>query len=475
MIHTFAEAKQYIEANGIQMIDFKMVDINGRWRHLTIPAERFTEDTMKYGIGFDGSNYGFAMVEKSDMVFIPDLTSMAPEPYTEVPTVTMIGDVCAIAQPENIPFDQYPRNVARAAEAYMRSTGIADKVELGPEFELYLLDSVSFQNKPEQAGFKLDNEFAEWNTAGEPNHGYQIPHHGAYHITAPQDFSFDLRSRITVLLQERGVPVKYHHPEVGGPGQVEFEVQFGSLTEMADRTMMLKYLVKNQALAEGYTATFMPKPIYGEAGSGMHVHIILTKDGQPIFYDENGYSQLSQTALYFIGGLLKHARSICGITNPSTNSYKRLIPGFEAPVTIGFATANRSSIIRIPAYAKAPKDKRFELRNPDATCNPYYAYAAILMAGLDGVENKIDPMKEGWGPYDFNLFDLSDEEKKKIQGLPHNLDEALDALEADHEYLTKGGVFPERLIQSWIKAKRADAAKVNAFPHPMEFQLYYDL
>lgn len=475
MARTFQEAMQFLDEHEIQMIDFKMVDINGRWRHLTIPRGRFTEDTMKYGIGFDGSNYGYATVEKSDMVFIPNLDSMYIEPFVDVPTVTMIGDVEVIANPDNLPFNQYPRNVAKAAEAYMCKTGVADEVKLGPEFELYLFDGVGYECKPESTGYHIDNSMAEWSTNEEFGTGYNIRHHGAYHITLPQDYSFELRSQIVAMLEEHGVPVKYHHPEVGGPGQVEIEVQFGTLTEMADRTMMVKYIVKNMAVESGYTATFMPKPIHKEAGSGMHVHIILTKKGKPVFYDAKGYSQLSKTALYFIGGMLHHAPSLCAITNPSTNSYKRLVPGFEAPVTIGFATANRSAIVRIPAYAKAPKDKRFELRNPDASCNPYYAYAAILMAGLDGIEKKIDPVKEGFGPYDFNLFNLSAEEKAKIKGLPKSLEEALEALEADHDYLTKDGVFPQELLDNWIKMRRAEARAVEEYPHPLEFQLYYDL
>jgi len=252
-------------------------------------------------------------------------------------------------------------------------------------------------------------------------------------------------------------------------------VEFGSMLEMADKTMMTKYLLKNAAVAEGKTVTFMPKPIYAEAGNGLHVHMHLFKDGRPLFYDANGYSQLSDTALHFIGGLLTHARALCAFTNPSTNSYKRLVPGYEAPVTIGYATSNRSSVIRIPAYAKDPQDKRFELRSPDGTCNPYYAYAAILMAGLDGIQKKIDPHKEGFGPYDFNLYNLSAEEQKKIKQLPRSLDESLDALEADHGFLTAGNVFPKRLIDIWIANKRSEAARYNQLPQPVEFEMYYDL
>ncbi len=269
--------------------------------------------------------------------------------------------------------------------------------------------------------------------------------------------------------------MKYHHHEVGGSGQMEIEVELGEMVDMADKTMITKYVVKNAAVSEGKTVTFMPKPVYQEAGNGMHVHMLLQKDGAPVFYDEEGYSGLSKTAHYFIGGLLKHAASLCAWTNPSTNSFKRLVPGYEAPVTIGYATSNRSAVVRIPAYAKSPETKRFELRCPDAAANPYYAYAAILMAGLDGVKNQIDPSENGWGPYDFNLYDLDQEQQAKIQSLPKNLDEALDALEEDHEYLTKSGVFPERLIEIWIQRKRLESKDISQIPHPAEFQRYYDL
>lgn len=278
-----------------------------------------------------------------------------------------------------------------------------------------------------------------------------------------------------MLMESQNIKVKYHHHEVGGPGQLEIEVEFGGLTEMADKTMMTKYLIKNEAIAEMKTATFMPKPVYNEAGNGMHVHLQLFKNGKPIFYDEEGYSQLSKTAMYFIGGLLTHIGALCAFTNPSTNSFKRLVPGYEAPVTAGFATANRSSVIRIPAYAKTPDKKRFEIRNPDGTCNPYYAYAAILMAGLDGIRKQIDPVAEGFGPYDVNLYNLSEEEKQKIKSLPKTLDEALDALEADHEFLLAGNVFPERLIEIWLENKRAETKKHTEMPTPMEFDMYFDL
>lgn len=477
MLKTVKDVQEFCKNNDIKMIDFKMIDIDGRWRHLTIPWERFNDDTMKYGIGFDGSNYGFAPVEKSDMVFIPNIASAKIDPYVSIKTLSMTGDVCIIDTPENRPFDQYPRNVALRAEAYMREENIADEMIIGPEFEFYLLDQVSYCTDPQEQSYKVDTAQACWNSkvSDRPNTGYQVKHKGGYHAAAPQDITYDLRSKMCLLMNDWGIDVKYHHHEVGGPGQLEIEVELGSMTDMADKTMIIKYIVKNTAVAEGKTATFMPKPIANEAGNGMHVHMLLKKDGKPLFYDENGYSGLSEMAHWFIGGLLKHVPSLCAFTNPSTNSFKRLVPGFEAPVTIGYATANRSAVIRIPAYAKSPSAKRFEIRNPDATCNPYYAYAAILMAGLDGIKNKIDPAANGWGPFDFNLYNLSDEEKAKIQSLPKSLDEALDALEADHDYLTAGGVFPQRLIDIWIAKKRKENEEILKIPTPAEFDHYYDL
>ena len=276
-------------------------------------------------------------------------------------------------------------------------------------------------------------------------------------------------------LEKMGIPIKYHHPEVGASGQFEIEPMLGQMSKMADATMMIKYVIRNTAMKYGMTATFMPKPVYGEAGNGMHVHMLLLKNGEPVFSDDNGYSHLSREAHYFMGGLLKHISSLCAITNPSTNSFKRLVPGFEAPVTVGYATSNRSAVIRIPAYAKTPKLRRFELRNPDATCNPYFCYAALLMAGLDGIKNQIDPHAMGWGPYDVNLFHLPEEEKAKLSALPTRLEDALDALEADHDYLTAGGVFPEHFIHNWVAMKRAECLEISKIPHPAEFDRYFNI
>ncbi len=477
MFKTYDEVMAFCRDKGVKMIDFKMIDLFGRWRHLGIPFERLTPNTFVYGIGFDGSNYGFAPVEKSDMVFIPDIETAVYDPFTEVPTLSMIGDVFVIEEPNNRRFEQDPRSIAYNAEEYMKSTGIADEFRIGPEFEFFIFDHVSYDTEPHRMGFEIDAEQATWNSGQNEvqNLGYKIPHKAGYHCAPPQDVVYDLRSKMCVLMEENNIPVKYHHHEVGGPGQVEIEVEFAGMRDMADKTMLAKYLIKNLAFQEGKTATFMPKPLYGEAGSGLHVHMHLFKGGEPVFFNANNYAGMSNEALWFMGGLLTHVAAVLAFSNPSTNSYKRLVPGYEAPVSVCFATSNRSAVIRIPAYAKAPDQKRFEFRSGDATANPYLAYSAMLMAGLDGIKNKIDPMAAGFGPYDVNLYTLSPEERANIKGLPRNLDEALDALEKDHEFLTAGGVFPQRLIEIWIEKKRAEARKVNDMPVPIEFELYYDL
>ena len=474
MQNKIQEIMKLICDKDIKMVDFKMVDIHGQYRHVTIPADSFSEETMKNGIGFDASNYGYAVVEKSDMVFIPDPDTAVIDPFCEIPTLSMTGNAMIIDTPENRPLAQYPRNVINAAVAQMRASGVADEMFILPEFEFYLFDEVNWSVEPNCIFSQVDATQSYWNSATEGK-GVIVPKQKNYHIAKPFDTSYECRSEMCLHMKDAGIEINYHHPEVAASGQFEIEPQLGEVVHMADATMMIKYIIHNTALKHGKTATFMPKPIYGEAGSGMHVHMLLMKDGKPVFADDNGYAHLSETAHYFMGGLLKHIASLCAITNPSTNSFKRLVPGFEAPVTVGYATSNRSAVIRIPAYAKEPSKRRFELRNPDATCNPYFCYAAILMAGLDGIKNKIDPHAEGWGPYDFNLFHLPEEEKAKLKGLPTSLPEALDALEADHDYLTAGGVFPEELLLSFIKGKRAECAEMSKIPHPAEFDRYYNL
>ena len=463
-----------IEEHGIRMIDFKMVDINGQYRHVTIPAENFSEDTMKSGIGFDASNYGYAVVEKSDMVFIPDPDTAVIDPFCQIPTLSMTGNAMIIDNPENRPLGQYPRNIVLAAEQYMKDSGVADTMLILPEFEFYLFDQVGWEVQSNSISVQLDANQSYWNS-GVQGMGVVVPKQKNYHIAKPFDQTYECRSEMCMLMKDMGIEINYHHPEVAASGQFEIEPQLGQMSKMADATMMIKYIIHNTALKYGKSATFMPKPIYGEAGSGMHVHMLLLKDGEPVFSDDNGYAHLSETAHYFMGGLLHHIASLCALTNPSTNSFKRLVPGFEAPVTVGYATSNRSAVIRIPAYAKTPNKRRFELRNPDATCNPYFCYAALLMAGLDGVKNKIDPHANGWGPYDMNLYTLPEEEKKKLKGLPTSLEEALDALEKDHDYLTAGGVFPEELIANFIKTKRQECRQLASIPNPAEFEKYYNL
>ena len=478
MFRTLSECKKFIEENGIEIIDFKMVDIDGRWRHVSIPVERFTENTLKYGIGFDGSNYGFAPVENSDMVYIPDLSTAFLDSYAEVKTLVMTGDAKVIGKDSNYDFDQYPRNVLRRATEYLKESGIADEMLIGPEFEFNIFDNLRLRIRPNLINYELTSDESTVNEDGifgGESPKYQIQHKAGYHADLPSDSFYDLRSRMALEIQKQGIKVKYHHHEVGACGQQEIEVELCEVNKMADNTMNIKYVVKNEAQRDGKIATFLPKPVYGEAGNGMHVHMLLKKDGKPVFYDAEGYGGLSQTALWFIGGLLKHARSLCAITNPTSNSYRRLIPGFEAPVTIGYAMANRSAVVRIPAYVKNPDEKRFELRNPDATTNPYYCYAAILMAGLDGIRNRIDPKANNWGPFDFNLYNLSDEEKSRIQSLPASLPEALQALKDDHEYLMQGGVFSERLLNIWISRKAKEYEEIERIPHPAEIAKYVDL
>ena len=474
MSKTVEQIVALIKEKGIKMVDFKMVDINGQFRHVTIPAGNFNESVLKNGIGFDASNYGYAVVEKSDMVFIPDPDTAMIDPFCEIPTLSMTGNAMIIDNPENRPLPQYPRNIVLAAEKYLKDTGIADTMLILPEFEFYLFNQIGWEVQPNSIGVSLDAEQAHWNS-GIGSTGVIVPKQKNYHIAKPFDISYEARSEMCMLMEEAGIALNYHHPEVGAGGQFEIEPHLGQMSKMADDTMMIKYIIHNTARKYGLSATFMPKPVMGEAGNGMHVHMLLMKGDTPVFSDDNGYSNLSREAHYFMGGLLKHIASLCALTNPSTNSFKRLVPGFEAPVTVGYATSNRSAVIRIPAYAKTPNLRRFELRNPDATCNPYFCYAAILMAGIDGILNKIDPHENGWGPYDMNLYKLSDEEKAKLRHLPTSLDEALDALEKDHDYLTAGGVFPEHMLEKFIETKRDECRQLAAIPHPAEFDRYFNL
>ena len=334
MARTAEEFMSLIKEQDIKMIDFKIVDINGQYRHVTIPASQFTADTLKEGIGFDASNYGYAVVEKSDMVFIPDLDTAIVDPFCEIPTLSVTGNAMIIDYPENRPLDQYPRNIVLAAEQYMKDTGVADTMLILPEFEFHLFDNVNWAVHPSAIGMSVDADQAYWNSDAD-GLGVIVPHQKNYHIAKPFDVSYECRSEMCLEMEKAGIAVKYHHPEVGAAGQFEIEPMLGQMSKMADATMMIKYIIHNTAIKYGKVATFMPKPVYKEAGNGMHVHMLLLKDGQPVFSDDDGYAHLSETAHYFMGGLLKHISSLCAITNPSTNSFKRLVPGFEAPVTVG--------------------------------------------------------------------------------------------------------------------------------------------
>ncbi|MCL2433357.1 MAG: type I glutamate--ammonia ligase [Clostridia bacterium] len=478
---TFDQIQKLIQEQNIQIIDFKEIDLDGRWHHLSIPAERFTPALLEKGIGFDGSSYGFLTVEKSDMVFIPDISTAFIDPIPQAKTLTMIGDIYRITDNGYVRFESDPRHIAQKAEMYMKETGISDRCLFGPEFEFYVLDNFEYRNEINHTEVHLDSAQAAWNAHASPydapnhNPGYKVLEKKGYHADLPYDISFDLRNIMARTLEDNGIPVKYHHAENGGPGQVEIEVEFATLCEMADRTQKLKYLLKNTAIQNGKTITFMPKPFQGECGSGMHVHLQMFNNNKPIFYDQNGYSGLSQTALYAIGGVLHHSAALCAFTNPSTNSYKRLVPGWEAPVAVCFATANRSAVIRIPGYARAPGDKRFEFRPADATANPYLCYSALTMAMLDGILQKTDPTAHGFGSFDKNMYHLTPQEQKAVKHLPKSLEEAANALEDDHEFLTAGGVFNTDIIQSQLQKLRRDAEAVNRAPHPLEFEKYYDL
>lgn len=476
MFKDYLEVKKYISENDIKIIDFKIIDMSGRWHHLSIPAVRFNENILEEGIGFDASSYGFLTVEKSDMVFIPDISTAFVEPFAKVATLTMIGNIYALKDKRER-FEDDPRYIVEKTKKLLVDKKIADTALLGPEFEFYVLDHISVINTVNHMEVFIDSEQGEWNSGNKDisNKGYNVRNYNGYHLDKPLDSSSDFRDMVSLCLEENNIPVKYHHSENGGPGQVEIEVCLGDISIMADRTMKLKYILRKYADEYNKTVTFMPKPFTGECGSGFHIHIQLFDKGKPLFYDENGYSKLSQTALYAIGGILKHSPALMPFTNPSTNSYKRLIPGYEAPVSICFATANRSAVIRIPGYATSPKQKRFEVRFPDATCNPYLAYSAVLMAVIDGIENKIDPVKEGFGPFDFNLYNLPEDKKAQIKGLPTNLLEAADALQNDYEFLLKGNVFTKNIIQNQIDKIRKDHYRIAELPHPEEFRMYYNL
>jgi glutamine synthetase len=473
MFQSYTQAKSYILENEIEMVDYKFCDLWGRWHHLSLPASQFTLELMEQGIGFDGSAVGLKSVKAGDMVLVPELSTGMRDPFWEAPTLSFICSTLEADTHQVFPND--PRNIALRAEAYLRQTGIADESRWGPEFEFYVFDDVSYEYGVNRASYNLNSREADWNSA-QGGHGHYIPLQGGYHAIPPRDQLFNLRTEISLHLQAMGVPVKYHHHEVGGPGQSEIETPMMGLIQAGDATMIIKYVTKMSAHQHGQTATFMPKPLFGEAGSGMHFHQHLFKEGVNVFYDAQGYGSLSQTACHYIGGLLSHGAALLALTNPSTNSYRRLVPGYEAPVNAFYSLGNRSAAVRIPKYANQPDTARIEFRPPDASCNVYLALAAQLLAGLDGIQRQIDPGEAGFGPIEANIFTWSAEQRADIRGLPSTLNEALVALEKDHEFLLAGEVFSQELLQQWVDFKREqEYYPVRNRPHPYEMSLYFDV
>ena len=472
MFRSVSEARAYAEKNELRMVDFKFTDLAGRWHHVTVPAKQLGDELMRDGVGFDASSVGLRPVKAGDMVLLPDLATGFRDPFWEMPTLSFI---CSAYEADTKkPFGRDPRNIARHAEEYLSAQGIADESRFGPEYEFYVFDNVAFENGVNAASYRVESREADWQS-GRGGHGHLIPLHGGYHVIPPKDQLFNLRSEMALVLEDVGVPVKYHHHEVGGPGQCEIETPLMPLLRAGDATQMVKYVTKMVAHRRQQTVTFMPKPLYGEAGNGMHFHQLLVRGGTNLFYDPDGYGKLSKVALAYIAGLLVHAPALLALTNPSTNSYRRLIPGFEAPVNAFFSLGNRSAAVRVPKYADRPETARFEFRPPDATCNVYLALAAQLMAGVDGIQRNLDPAALGFGPFDADIFTWSEEQRRAIRPLPASLDEALEALERDHEFLLAGGVFDEGFIADWLKAKSEEVYGVRNRPHPYEVALYFDV
>jgi glutamine synthetase len=458
---------------GAAMVDLRFIDLPGKWQHTSIPFRRLEEAIFEEGIGFDGSSIrGFQPINQSDMLLMPDPASARMDPFTKHPTLALICTIKDTLTRQSYTRD--PRNIARKAEAYLKSTGVGDTIYFGPEAEFFIFDDVRYEAGVNGCFYEVDSVEADWNTGRDegPNLAHKVRQKEGYFPLAPNDAFMDLRTDICMIMEEKlGVEIEVSHHEVATAGQGEIDMKYDSLVNVADKLMWFKYVVKNVAFAAGRTATFMPKPIYGDNGNGMHCHQSIWRDGKPLFAGD-GYAGMSELALYYIGGILKHSRSLAAFTNPTTNSYKRLVPGFEAPVNLAYSSRNRSAAVRISTYSASPKAKRIEVRFPDPSCNPYLAFAAMTMAGLDGVLNKVDP----GDPLDKDIYSLSPEELKGVAHLPASLEEALRALEEDHEYLLKGDVFTKDAIDMWLDTKREhDLAQFRGRPHPIEFQLYYDV
>ena len=473
MFKDFSEAAAFVKDNKIRMIDMKYTGLFGKWHHVTLSSSEFNPDLMKSGVGFDASSVGLASVKSGDKVLVPDLSTGFVDPFFDSPTLSFL---CNILEADTkILCNRDPREIAQRAENLLVSSGFADESRWGPEFEFNVFKQVSFENSAHTAAYHFDALEASWNRF-EESHGYFLSERSGYHAIPPSDQLFNLRSHMVTTLEEIGIPVKYHHHEVGALGQCEIETpMMMGLVASADASMVIKYVTRMVALSEGHTVTFLPKPLFGEAGNGMHFHQQLFKNHINQFYDPKGPSLLSQLALFYIGGLLTHAPALLALTNPSTNSYRRLVPGFEAPINCFFSTGNRSAAIRVPKYATQPDTVRIEFRPPDATCNPYLAMAAMLMAGLDGIKKKIDPTQAGFGPIDEDIYNWEPNRRATLKSLPLSLEDAIDALEQDHDFLIESDVFDKELIRDWGAAKRKEHYQVQIRPHPYEIQMYYDL
>jgi glutamine synthetase len=462
-----------VKDEGVEIVDFRFCDLPGLMQHFSVPVHEFTEDAFDEGYGFDGSSIrGFQEIQESDMILLPDPDTAYVDPFRMHKTLNVN---CFVRDPvTGESYSRDPRYVAKKAEDYLVSTGLADTAYFGPEAEFYVFDDVRFAQDQHSAFYSVDSVEGIWNSAREegPNLGFKPRYKEGYFPVPPMDHYQDLRSEMILTMERLGIEIEVQHHEVGTAGQAEIDMRFDTLLSMADKLMLYKYVVKNVARQHNLTATFMPKPIFQDNGSGMHTHQSLWKGGEPLFFSETGYAGLSDMARWYIGGLLTHARSILAFAAPTTNSYKRLVPGYEAPVNLVYSQRNRSACVRIPLYSKSPKAKRLEFRCPDPSCNPYLAFSAMLLAGIDGVQNRIEPPD----PVDKDLYDLPPEELARVPQVPGSLEEALEALESDQQYLLAGGVFTPDLIETWLGYKRErEIDEVRLRPHPWEFMLYYDI
>jgi glutamine synthetase len=464
------EAVKFVSENDAKILDIRFTDLFGMWHHFSIPAVDFREELFEDGIGFDGSSIrGFQSINESDMLLVPDPSTMFMDPFTETPTAVVL---CDIEDPiTRQRYSRDPRYVAKKGEEYLKSTGIGDTAFFGPEAEFFLFDSLSYDSQPQGAFYKIDAESASWNSANPEGRGFSMRPKGGYFPTPPVDKLQDVRSDMMLRLFEVGIHAEVHHHEVGSAGQCEIDMRFDTLVKMADNLMKYKHVIKNTAFMHGLIANFMPKPIFGDNGSGMHIHISIWKNGETAMYDETGYAGLSDTARFMIGGFLRHAPALLAFCAPTTNSYRRLVPGYEAPINLMYSQRNRSACVRIPMYSKSKKAKRVEFRAPDPTANPYLAFTALLMAAIDGVQNRIEPPK----PMDKDLYELPPLEKAQIPQTPGSLRASLHALATDHDFLLKGDVFTKDLIENYIAYKlEHECDAVDLRPHPYEFYLYAD-